>query len=155
VVVLSTCESARGKILRGEGVMSLARAFFQAGAHTVVGSLWPVADRDGMKLFERFYRRLGEGASVAAALRSAQRDRITEGAPLKAWAGFVVLGDGDLVPLRGSHRSRRFWLWIGSLILAGAALSAFLALRAWRRRRLLAPAAQGPTGSAGTIQGKT
>ncbi|HEV7514963.1 MAG TPA: CHAT domain-containing protein, partial [Thermoanaerobaculia bacterium] len=155
VVVLSTCESARGKILRGEGVMSLARAFFQAGAHTVVGSLWPVEDQDGKKLFERFYRHLGEGASVAAALRAAQRDRIADDAPMKAWAGFVVLGDGDLVPLRGgTHRSPRP-VWIGVLALAGAAFTVFLALRAWRRRRILAPAAHGPTGSAGIIQGKT
>jgi CHAT domain-containing protein len=134
VVVLSTCESARGKILRGEGVMSLARAFFQAGAQTVVGSLWPVEDRDGKELFERFYGHIGEGASVAAALRAAQRDRIADGAPLKAWAGFVALGDGDLVPLPGgSHRSPLgFWLW--ALVGAGAALSAFLALRAWRLR---------------------
>ncbi|MEA2695514.1 MAG: hypothetical protein QOJ16_4901 [Acidobacteriota bacterium] len=134
VVVLSTCESARGKILRGEGVMSLARAFFQAEAHTVVGSLWPVEDRDGKELFESFYGQIGEGASIAAALRAAQRDRIAAGAPMKAWAGFVALGDGDLVPLPGgTHRSpRRFWLW--GLVGAGAALSAFLALRAWRLR---------------------
>jgi CHAT domain-containing protein len=130
VVVLSTCKSAGGKILRGEGVMSLARAFFQAGAHTVVGSLWPVEDHDGMKLFERFYHHLGRGASVAAALRAAQRERSAEGAPVAAWAGFVVLGDGDLVPLRGgSHRS---WppVWGLMLLVIGAALGAFLAVRA-------------------------
>src|SRR6185369_15084956 len=135
VVVLSTCKSAGGTILRGEGVMSLARAFFQARAHTVVGSLWPVEDHDGMQLFERFYRHLGGGASVAAALRAAQRDLIAEGAPVAAWAGFVALGDGDLVPLRGgSHRSsRRFWLW--SLALAGAVLCALLVVGARRRPR--------------------
>jgi len=140
VVVLSTCESARGQILRGEGVMSLARAFFQAGAHTVVASLWPVYDRDGMKLFERFYHYIGQGASVAAALQAAQRDRIAEGAPTQAWAAFVVLGDGDLVPLPGGRWQAWLPSWLSAWSLASAvaaisALSALLGFGLWRRRR--------------------
>jgi CHAT domain-containing protein len=137
VVVLSTCESARGQILRGEGVMSLARAFFQAGAHTVVASLWNVDDRDGMKLFERFYHYLGQGASVAAALRAAQRDRIADGAPVAAWAAFVVLGDGDLVPLPGGRWQAWLPSWLSAwrLASAGVALSALLGFGFWWRRR--------------------
>ncbi|HEX5718921.1 MAG TPA: CHAT domain-containing protein [Thermoanaerobaculia bacterium] len=104
IVVLSTCESASGGILRGEGVMGLARAFFQAGAHTVVASLWPLRDDDGAALFDRFYRHLSRGKSVAAALQAAQRDRRDEGAPAEAWAGVVVLGDGDRVPVPGGRR---------------------------------------------------
>jgi len=130
VVVLSTCESAGGQILRGEGVLSLARAFFEAGAHTVVGSLWPIDDEDGERLFERFYRYLGKGASVAAALRAAQRDRKKDGAPLKAWAGFVVLGDGDLVPLPGGRKGSPVMVWASAL--AAALLGLPLAWRAWR-----------------------
>jgi hypothetical protein len=101
IVVLSSCRSASGQMLRGEGVMGLARAFFQAGAHTVVASLWPLRDDDGAALFDRFYAHLGDGLSVSRALRAAQRDRIAAGAPSYAWAGLVVLGDGDLVPLPG------------------------------------------------------
>ena len=81
VVVLSACSSNTGALLRGEGVMSLARAFFQAGAHTVVASLWRLRDDEAADLFDRFYRHLGKGLSVAAALRSAQRDMIADGAP--------------------------------------------------------------------------
>jgi CHAT domain-containing protein len=103
-VVLSSCSSASGEILRGEGVMGLARAFFQAGAHTVVASLWPLRDDYGAALFDRFYRHLAAGKSVAAALQSAQLDRLDEGAPPVAWAGVVVLGDGDRVPLPGGRR---------------------------------------------------
>lgn len=137
VVVLSTCESAGGKILRGEGVMSLARAFFKAGAHTVVASLWPVYDRDGMELFERFYRYIGQGASVAAALRAAQRDRIADGAPAQAWAAFVVLGDGDLVPLPGGRWQAWLPSWLSAwrLASAGVALSALLGFGLWWWRR--------------------
>jgi CHAT domain-containing protein len=103
IVVLSSCRSASGTVLRGEGVLGIARAFFQAGAHTVVASLWPLRDDDGAALFDRFYAHLGAGLSVSRALRAAQRDRIAAGAPAYAWAGLEVLGDGDLVPLPGGH----------------------------------------------------
>jgi CHAT domain-containing protein len=46
MVVLSSCRSARGWILRGEGVVGFGRAFFQAGSHAVVGGLWPLRDDD-------------------------------------------------------------------------------------------------------------
>jgi CHAT domain-containing protein len=115
VVVLSACSSNTGVLLRGEGVMSLARAFFQAGAHTVVASLWRLRDDEAADLFERFYRHLGRGASVAAALRAAQRELIAEGAPAAAWAGVVVLGDGDVVPLPGGRKGWDIPLWAWSL----------------------------------------
>jgi len=130
IVVLSTCESASGEILRGEGVMGLARAFFQAGAHTVVASLWPLRDDDGAALFESFYRHLGQGRSVAAALQAAQRDRMEAGAPAVAWAGVVVLGDGGRIPMPGG----RGISWIVPAALAFLLASA-LGLWAWLRRR--------------------
>jgi CHAT domain-containing protein/tetratricopeptide (TPR) repeat protein len=117
VVVLSSCESASGEILRGEGVMGLARAFFQAGAHTVVASLWPLRDDDGAALFDRFYHHLGQGETVAAALQAAQRDRMDDGAPAAAWAGVVVLGDGDRVPLPGGRRGSGAAVWVALAVL--------------------------------------
>jgi CHAT domain-containing protein len=127
VVVLSACSSNTGALLRGEGVMSLARAFFQAGAHTVVASLWRLRDDEAADLFDRFYLYLGKGLSVAAALRFAQRDMIADGAPAAAWAGLVVLGDGDLVPLPGGRRGIAVpvWAWVAGGLLA-VALVAFL-----------------------------
>jgi CHAT domain-containing protein len=130
VVVLSACSSNTGALLRGEGVMSLARAFFQAGAHTVVASLWRLRDDEAADLFERFYRHLGRGASVAAALHAAQRDLIAAGAPAAAWAGVVVLGDGDVVPLPGGRKGWDLPGWTSGLaavvilLLAGALYAA-------------------------------
>ncbi|HKH43588.1 MAG TPA: CHAT domain-containing protein [Thermoanaerobaculia bacterium] len=135
IVVLSSCRSASGTVLRGEGVLGLARAFFQAGAHTVVASLWPLRDDDGAALFDRFYEHLGQGESVAAALRAAQRERADEGAPAYAWAGLVVLGNGDIVPLPGGHQRSPvtavllFTVALGALLLGAGAV-------VWRRRRL-------------------
>lgn len=118
IVVLSACSSASGEILRGEGVMGLARAFFQAGAHTVVASLWPLRDDHGAALFDRFYHHLGRGLSVSAALQAAQRDRLDDGAPTEAWAGVVILGDGGRVPLPGGRKRPGVWVWV----VAGVAL---------------------------------
>ncbi len=139
VVVLSACATARGKLLHGEGVLSLARAFFQAGAKAVLGTLWSQWDDQAAALFDGFYHHLAEGASLSAALAAAQRDRIAAGAPAGAWSGVVVLGDGDFVPLPGG----RGWLALQARPLAlTAALAAALLLgllaaahhrRAWRR----------------------
>ena len=133
IVVLSSCRSASGELLRGEGVMGLARAFFQAGAHVVVASLWPLADDDAADLFDRFYLHLAEGASVASALAAAQRDRLAAGAPAYAWAGVVVLGDGDQVPIPGGV-PRRGWGTAGP-ILAGSVVILLAATAGWFRRR--------------------
>ena len=111
--------------------MSLARAFFQAGAHTVVASLWRLRDDEAADFFDRFYRHLGKGVSVAAALRSAQSDLIAEGAPAAAWAGLVVLGDGDMVPLPGGRKGTAIPLWAWAL--GGIGLLLGLAVL-WRLR---------------------
>ncbi len=131
VVVLSACSSNTGALLRGEGVMSLARAFFQAGAHTVVASLWRLRDDEAADFFDHFYRHVGQGKSVAAALRDAQRDLMAEGAPAAAWAGLVVLGDGGLIPLPGGRKGIAVpvWAWVaGAVLLAGIAA-------VWLRRK--------------------
>ncbi len=95
LVALSSCRSASGALVGGEGVMSLSRAFFAAGAAVVLGSLWPVRDDDAEAFFEVFYNRLAAGDTAAAAFSAAQRERIRDGAPAEAWAGFVLSGDGN------------------------------------------------------------
>ncbi|RMH16396.1 MAG: CHAT domain-containing protein [Acidobacteria bacterium] len=131
VVVLSACSSASGRVLNGEGVMSLARAFFQAGAVAVIGSLWPLRDDQAALLFDAFYRHLGRGESLAGALRAAQLDRIATGAPAADWAGVEVFGNGAFVPFPGGVRPaadpRRLALWSGLALFLGLAVS-----RRWR-----------------------
>lgn len=118
VVVLSTCHSARGQILRGEGVFDLARAFFEAGARAVVGSLWRLEDRATARFFDDFYRHLARGSSLSEALHLAQRDQIARGAPPSAWAGIVVIGDGSLVPFPDRNgRHHPGWVIAAALVL--------------------------------------
>jgi tetratricopeptide (TPR) repeat protein len=99
VVILSSCRSASGTVLRGEGVQGLARGFLQAGARGVVGNLWPLRDDDAELLVRELGQGLGRGRSIAAALAEARAARVEAGAPAAAWAGLVLLGDGDFAPI--------------------------------------------------------
>jgi CHAT domain-containing protein/tetratricopeptide (TPR) repeat protein len=104
LVVLSGCRTANGREIPGEGLEGLSRAFFFAGARSVVGSLWSVEDRETSLLMQRFYRNLvREKLSPAAALRRAQlatAGEATTSAPFH-WAGFAIQGDG-VAPLTSS-----------------------------------------------------
>ena len=123
IVVLSACRSAVGVILQGEGVLGLTRAFFEGGARTVVGNLWSVDDRDASVLVDHFYRHLVGGSSVADALAEAQRELWAAGEPTRAWAGLVVLGDGDhsLAPGRRAPRP-----WLKTILAAAVAVLGFI-----------------------------
>jgi CHAT domain-containing protein/tetratricopeptide (TPR) repeat protein len=133
LVILSSCSSASGPIVEGEGVMGLARAFFQAGAVAVVGSLLPLQDDEAARFVDDVAAHLSDGSSVASALQGARRDRMAGGAPARAWAGFVVLGDGSFVPLPSGVRKGRSWGFF-TVPGTGAALIVAIALLARRRR---------------------
>jgi CHAT domain-containing protein/Tfp pilus assembly protein PilF len=96
LVVLSGCETALGKEVRGEGLIALTRGFMYAGTPAVVASLWRVDDRSTAQLMRRFYgAMLEQGLRPAAALRAAQIS-LFEQQPTAApyfWAGFVFQGD--------------------------------------------------------------
>ncbi len=132
LVALSSCRGAAGALVGGEGVMSLTRGFFAAGAATVVGSLWPVRDDDAEAFFAAFYDRLARGDTAAAAFSAAQRESLREGLPAQAWAGFVLYGNGDWRlppgPRRNVLESYSLPFLAGMVLLAG-----YIWLR--RRRR--------------------
>ncbi len=95
-VVLSACRTAAGEEIPGEGIVSLTRGFFYAGALRVVTSLWNVDDESSAALMEHLYEALlVDGLSPGAALRQAQnsvRSNPQWSSPY-FWAGFVVQGD--------------------------------------------------------------
>ncbi len=133
LAVLSSCSGATGSVLRGEGVLSLARAFFLAGSHAVVASLWPLDDGEAARFFDDLYTHLGRGRTVREAVAATQREWIEEGRSARTWAGVVVLGNGDLV-LASSPGPGRF---VGSPLALLGGFAALLALALWiagRRR---------------------
>lgn len=96
LVVLSACETALGKEIKGEGIIGLTRGFMYSGAPSVVASLWQVEDGATADLMTRFYQRmLKEKLPPSAALREAQIAMLKEknSAHPFYWAGFTLQGD--------------------------------------------------------------
>ena len=87
LVVLSACDTGRGAVKIGEGVLGLRRAFVVAGAQTLVMSLWKVSDLATAILMEKFYTHLLQGHGRAQALRQAQDNlrRLTVGELRADW----------------------------------------------------------------------
>jgi retron-type reverse transcriptase len=97
----------QGGVITPLTVANLARAFLQAGADSVVSTLWPVNDLPSAYLMKRFYKYLADGKSAADGLALAKRDILhdsgTDISP-QSWAGFVLLGNGDAA-LRSTQRA--------------------------------------------------
>ncbi|MGE5729724.1 MAG: CHAT domain-containing protein, partial [Gemmatimonas sp.] len=86
------------ELVDGEGILGLTGPLLQAGAHSVVATLWPVNDRASAEFVKRFYGFLASGHTAADALRSAQLDAIKREMPTRDWAAFVLTGDGFVRP---------------------------------------------------------
>ena len=129
LVVLSACETKLGKMYRGEGLMSIARAFTYAGAKSVVASLWSIDDAQTGQLMKYFYKNLKKHPKQQA-LNEAKRQFIQEN-PSKAhpyyWSACVLIGDVGKVNLTSNYG---LWLF-GLLLLLG---SVFWGLSLWRRK---------------------
>lgn len=106
LVVLSGCETGRGRLLRSEGALGFSWAFLSAGASTVAVSLWNVNDRATSELMVAFYEgivgeRENRGATLAEAMARAKRKML--GSERRAyrhpyyWAPFVLIGSADAV----------------------------------------------------------
>ena len=98
LVTLSACQTGLGKVLEGDGVQGLAKAFLYAGAQSVVVSLWNVNDAATAELMKRFYAGLKAGQPKDAAMREAKLG-LMRGLGSKwrhpyYWAAFVVTGEG-------------------------------------------------------------
>ncbi len=101
LVVLSACETGVGKLQRGEGVISLARAFAYSGAKAIVTSIWSVNDAKTKDLMVLFYQNLKRGHPKNEALRQAKltylETHTAEACHPYFWSGFVSIGEQGAV----------------------------------------------------------
>ena len=97
LVMLLSCETAVGQLQRGEGIISLARAFAYAGAKSTVTTLWKVADEHTNTLIQLFYGLLMQGKTKDEALRVARLNYLKQSDVGAChpffWAAFVPMGD--------------------------------------------------------------
>ena len=97
LVVLSACETATGELKRGEGIISLARAFAYAGAKSMLTTLWVVDDEVAKDLTRDFYIHLKQGETKDRALYLAKQQHLKRSDNSRKhpffWAAMIPVGD--------------------------------------------------------------
>lgn len=123
MVTLSACETGIGKLKKGQGMLSLSKGFYYAGARSLVNTLWKINDKSSVRLMALFYEGLGEGKTKKEALRDAKLNYLetTNDDLLRHpyyWSAFVVSGDTTAITT-----SYPWWIiGIGVLLLIAIGL---------------------------------
>ncbi len=130
LVVLSACNTGGGEVKEGEGVMSLGRGFFYAGAKSVVLSQWHLADRSASVLMRYFYENLSNGVNKSEALRQAKLRFLSEVSDIEQhpffWAAFVSIGDDSPI----DSRRNSYWPLLTFIFILTTIIISY-----WVRRR--------------------
>jgi len=93
LVILSACETGRGKFLQGEGVMALNRGFLYSGASNVIYTLYKIPDQSSSQLMQYFFKLIVEEEySYTEALQKAKLQFIEAGKSPCHWASFALIG---------------------------------------------------------------
>ncbi|MEM9329042.1 MAG: CHAT domain-containing protein, partial [Bacteroidota bacterium] len=108
--------SAMSYLAKGEGALSLARAFAYAGSPSVVMSHWPVDDEVTAQVMRSFYDYLADGYAKSEALRLAKLDFLSTGQPSRMhpffWGSFVVMGDDSPLQISAKRGWSTYGLWV-------------------------------------------
>ncbi len=124
MVTLSACQTGIGTLRNGQGMLSLSKGFYYAGAKSLVNTLWKINDKSSVRLMEFFYESLSEGKSKQEALRTAKLKYLknTDDRLLRHpyyWSAFVV--SGDTAPIARKTWPQYATLGILGLFLLGLA----------------------------------
>ena len=118
MVVLTACETARGELKRGEGIISMSRGFTYAGAKSIISTLWKIKEENAGQILPSFYRNLKEGDAKDKAMQKAKIEFLAKN-PEKInphyWA--PIIATGDMSPVVGSNITYWRIAVIGALIL--------------------------------------
>lgn len=116
LTVLSACQTGKGPILQGEGVMSLARAFQYSGSQRVLTTLWKTDDRAGANLTTSFFESIAAQISPQQALKSARLAWLDQSDTYHChpyyWSGYVLIGEGEAIHLAQPRWYTQYWIWI-------------------------------------------
>lgn len=122
LVVLSACRTGTGRYRKGEGIMSMARAFLASGCNSIITSLWNVNDKISVKLMTDFYQGISEGNSFGKSLRQAKLNYLDKPSSILDahpyyWSGFVLVGDNASLKTKSSWHRYGLVLLMATLLL--------------------------------------
>jgi CHAT domain-containing protein/tetratricopeptide (TPR) repeat protein len=127
LIVLSACETGKGKIYQGEGVFSFNRGFAALGIPAAITNLWSVDDGSTYLLTELFYKWLAKGLPTDVSLQKAKLEFLHTTSKEKSmpcyWAGPVLVGKTDTIEMSKPYR----WKWLA--VFAGIAFIVFFIRR--------------------------
>ncbi len=107
LAVLSACKTGTGSISKGEGVMSLGRAFQYAGTKSLVLTNWDVSDETTPELMKNFYTNLKSGMTKAKALQQAKLQYLNTADVYRSdpfyWGGFYLIGDVSTINFENNN----------------------------------------------------
>ena len=121
-MILSACETGTGKLIKGEGLMSLSRAFAYAGCPDIITSLWKAEDRTTSFITQRLHYYLEKRYSKDMALQQAKLDLLKSNEidprykTPDYWAHLIYIGNYE------EDRGSKTWWWIALAIIGGAFL---------------------------------
>lgn len=122
LVVLSACETGFGKIEKGNGLASIARAFVYAGTPALVVSLWSVNDQSTAVIMQDFYANLALGQAKDEALQQAKIHYLEQATGLGShpafWSPFVQMGDSRAISIGGGQKNLYYWFAAAAAALA-------------------------------------
>ena len=120
LVVLSACKTSHGKLKKGEGVMSISRAFINSGSNSVISSLWNINQQSTNEIISRFYSNLKASKSKSEALRESKiaylkaHQNTSEASPFY-WSSLILTGSTE--PIFKSYNAVLLYALIVILLL--------------------------------------
>jgi len=138
LVVLSACQTNAGEIHRGEGIISIARAFAYAGTYSIVTSLWDVREKTNTEIIYHFFQALKKGKTKDEALRTAKLNYLTSLTPEQQfqshpyfWAPLIIIGDTS-----ANYKTKNSTFWVLTAILVVLGFALWYLLRKYQNQNL-------------------
>ena len=131
LIILSACETGTGQLVRGEGLMSLSRAFAYAGCPDIITSLWKAEDKTTSFLTQRLHYYLDKHFSKDKALQQAKLDLLNNNEidprykTPNYWAHLLFIGNYE------HNNSSTKWWWVALVIVVVTTIYLFLKKKAW------------------------
>jgi len=122
LAVLSACDTGTGELQKGEGVMSLSRAFTYAGCNSLVMSLWSIPEKSSVKVLQNFFKDLKKETTKDVALQQAKLNYLENTSAITShpvyWAGLVLTGNNEAMHFENVS-NKLWWAFAFLFILFG------------------------------------